>query len=348
MTDEPRTTAAVDTILERFFDQRIERAASFGPQYRLLWERVRIAVTGGKRIRPRLLLLAHDAFDGQVHDDAFTAAAAFELLHTALLLHDDVLDGDLVRRGRPNLPGTFVSDALDIGVAPDAATGWGEAAAVLAGDLLISAVHALISRLPAPGATEIHEIVDESLFATAAGELADIGFAAGTVPADVAGITGMMAQKTAAYSFAGPLRAGAKLARAGAAADAELAEIGGMLGFIYQLRDDLLGVFGNPHELGKSVDGDLREGKRTLLIAHAEGTEEWQGVEHLFGRRSLDADDAQRLRDALTSSGARFRTELLLTTHCQKTRSRIQASRLPAVLIEQLADLARRSAERDS
>lgn len=347
MTDEPRTRAAVDQVLENFFTERVERA-TVDETYRVLWERIRSACDGGKRIRPQLLLLAHEALGGTAHDDALTAAAAFELLHTALLLHDDVLDGDLVRRGRPNLPGAFVADALGDGIAADAATGWGEAAAVLAGDLLISAAHTVVARLSTTHAAGVHAIIDECLFATAAGELADIGFAAGTVSADEHAITRMMRQKTAAYSFDGPLRAGARLADADEATQQQLAEIGAMLGFVYQLRDDLLGVFGSPAEFGKPVDGDLREGKRTLLIAYAEGTDAWAEVAHLFGRRSLDTDDAQRLRAALTDSGARFRTELLLRTRLEKTCRRIERARLPIGMIEQLTVLAHHCAERDA
>lgn len=346
--DERRALAAVDAALDAYLAERAARASHVGAAYRRLWERIRIACAGGKRIRPRLLLLAHDALGGEAHDDALTASVAFELLHTAFLLHDDVLDGDLVRRGRPNLQGAFVGDALDAAVTAEAATAWGDAAGVLAGDLLISAAHAMMARTSAAVGSSLHALVDECLFATAAGELADVGLAVGTVPASVSAITRMMQDKTAAYSFAAPLQAGALLAGAGEHAESELSEIGTMLGLVYQLRDDILGVFGSPAALGKPVDGDLREGKRTLLIAYAEGSDEWEAVRHLFGRRSLDADDAERLRDALTESGARFRAELLLSRRCEKACARIGESGLPEALKDELLLLARRCAERDS
>lgn len=348
ITDEPRALAAVDAALDGFLAERISRASLAGPAYRRLWEHIRLACSGGKRIRPRLLLLAHEALGGDAHDDALAASVAFELLHTAFLLHDDVLDGDLVRRGRPNLQGAFVGDALDASVTAEAATNWGDAAGVLAGDLLISAAHTMVAGTSAAAAPPLHALLDECLFATAAGELSDVGLAVGTVPATVPAITRMMQDKTAAYSFAAPLRAGALLAGAGQAAESELNEIGTMLGFVYQLRDDILGVFGSPVALGKPVDGDLREGKRTLLIAYAEGSEEWEAVRHLFGRRSLDAADADRLREALTASGARFRAELRLSRQCEKTCARIEGAGLPETLRTELLLLARRCAERDS
>lgn len=340
--------AAVDAALCAFLTERVSQAHAVGPAYERLWELIREASVGGKRVRPRLLMLAHDALGGEAQTDAVTASVAFELLHTALLLHDDVLDGDLVRRGRPNLQGAFVADALDGGVAAAAAGAWGDAAGILAGDLLISAVHVMISEISAPVRPALHALVDECFFTTVAGELADVGLAIGTLPASIPAITRMMQDKTAAYSFAAPLRAGALLAGADPRVQEELAEIGAMLGIIYQLRDDILGVFGSPTTLGKSVDGDLREGKRSLLIAFAEGSEAWNEVQHLFGRRSLDAADADRLRDALIVSGARHHAEWQLSQLCEQAGTRITRSDLPATLRDELQLLARRCAERDS
>lgn len=348
ITGERHALAAVDAAIDAFLAGRIARASAVGPAYRILWERIGASCAGGKRIRPRLLLLAHDALGGDAHDDAVTASVAFELLHTAFLLHDDVLDADLVRRGRPNLQGSFLGDALDEGLGAEESTSWGEAAGVLAGDLLISAAHAVVAGIPGGAAPALHELIDECLFSTAAGELADVGLALGTIPVTVAEITRMMNDKTAVYSFAAPLRAGALLAGAGPEAETELAEIGRMLGFVYQLRDDLLGVFGSAAALGKPVDSDLREGKRTLLVAYADGTDAWEGVRHLFGRRSLEAEDAERLRRALADSGARSRAELQLTRQCEKACERIAGSGLPEKLKAELILLARRCAERES
>ena len=90
ITDERQALAAVDAALDGFLAERISRASTAGPSYRRLWERIGLACSGGKRIRPRLLLLAHNALGGDAHDDAVAASLAFELLHTAFLLHDAV------------------------------------------------------------------------------------------------------------------------------------------------------------------------------------------------------------------------------------------------------------------
>lgn len=364
MADELCGVHEIDRVLDDFFAERVTRSAIMGSAYQRLWDRIRTSSAGGKRLRPRLLLLAYDSLVDETpgapvseaarpdaaatagRGDALIAAAAFELLHTALLLHDDVLDGDLVRRARPNLLGAFVGDALDAGIPGDRATAWGDAAGILAGDLLLSALHALIARMTGTHRAAVHDLVDECLFATAAGEFADVGFALGTVRAGTADITRMMHDKTAAYSFAAPLRAGALLAGAGLESESALRRIGSMLGFVYQLCDDILGVFGQEDVLGKSVDGDLREGKRTLLIAYAEGSDEWADVQHLFGRRTIDEEDTQRLRDALTASGARQRTELLLARRCEEVRRRIDEAPLPEQLRAELREIAQHCAAR--
>ncbi|WP_456284500.1 polyprenyl synthetase family protein [Microbacterium sp. JZ101] len=338
----------VDDVLDAFLAERVERAASLGAPYARLWRRLADASRGGKRLRPRLVLAAHDGLGGTDDSSARTAAAAIELLHTALLLHDDVLDGDLVRRGRPNLAGAFAAEAIESGLGSDAATSWAAASGVLAGDLLLSAVHALVSRMESPARAAVHEIVDESLFLTAAGEHADVGFSLGAVPADTAGIVRMMEQKTASYSFAAPLRVGAVLAGAGPLVDAALQRIGTQLGFVYQLRDDVLGVFGTEVRTGKSALGDLREGKRTLLVAFAEPHAAWREVAHLFGRRSLEEDDAALLRDAIRASGAADEIERLIAEQSAATRGEIADAPIPDGLRAELDALVGRCAERDA
>src|SRR5690606_17614122 len=93
MFAEPQTLTAVDERLEALLAERIERAKAMGPAYQRLWMRIRASLRGGKRVRPQLLLHAHAALGGRDKAAAVSAAAAFELLHTALLIHDDMLDG---------------------------------------------------------------------------------------------------------------------------------------------------------------------------------------------------------------------------------------------------------------
>jgi geranylgeranyl pyrophosphate synthase len=114
----------------------------------------------------------------------------------------------------------------------------------------------------------------------------------------------------------------------------------------FQLRDDVLGVYGMPEFTGKSVLGDLREGKETLLIAYARGHAAWSEVAADFGRGDLDVAGAARLRTAIEASGARSRVERLIAERCDAAMAAVSASLLPGTLGDQLAETARECVER--
>ncbi|RPF22355.1 polyprenyl synthetase family protein [Myceligenerans xiligouense] len=339
------TRDAVDVVLADFFESRIRRADPLAAHYALLWRRLARSSVGGKRLRPRLLLDTHRAFGAPHPEDAAVAGAAFELLHTALLLHDDVIDRDVSRRGQRNLPAEFAADAADAGLTPEAASSWGDASGILGGDLLLSATYALVARVRPVIRGELTELIDEHLFRAAAGEHDDVAFGLGTAPATSESVLRMMANKTAGYSFAAPLCAGAVLAEAGERAAAELEQVGLALGVLYQLRDDLLGVFGDSRT-GKSTISDLRQGKRTLLVAFAEGHPEWTAVRHLWGDPELDEAGAGRLRAALTAAGAYAAMTELIETQRQEAVATIDRTTLPNGLRHELVGLATRLAER--
>ncbi|WP_395244755.1 polyprenyl synthetase family protein [Agromyces sp. MMS24-K17] len=345
----PPTTAppALDDFLDGVLAERVERAARHGHEYRRLWEAATEAVAGGKRIRPMLVLAAHRAWGDPRPDDAVRVAAAFELLHTAFLMHDDVIDHDLVRRGRPNVAGRFAHAAAARGLDSARAHDYGDASAILAGDLLISAAHGLVAGVDAPAPTRLAllDLVDECVFTTAAGEHDDVRFAAGVRPGRDE-ILAMIEAKTAAYSFSAPLRAGALLAEAGPGASDRLDRIGRSLGIAFQLRDDVLGVFGDERTTGKSTLGDLREGKETLLVASARGHADWEAVAGRFGDPRLDEAGAAALRDALVASGALAQVEALIDRHAAFARVGIDHPELPAALRDDLRALVAASTER--
>jgi geranylgeranyl pyrophosphate synthase len=334
-------------FLDTFFAKRVAQASMHGEDYGRLWSAARDAASGGKRIRPALVLAAHRAFAGAQTESAVRLAAAFELLHTAFVIHDDVIDHDLVRRGAPNVAGRFALEGIARGFAAGRANDYGEASAILAGDLLISGAHRLVAELDAPPAVRgaLLELVDECVFLAAAGEHADVRHAAGATPCE-GEILAMIEHKTASYSFSAPLQAGALLGGATADTVDRLGEIGRHLGVAFQLRDDVLGVYGMPEFTGKSVLGDLREGKETLLIAYARGHAAWSEVAADFGRGDLDVAGAARLRTAIEASGARSRVERLIAERCDAAMAAVSASLLPGTLGDQLAATARECVER--
>ncbi|KRC61711.1 hypothetical protein ASE14_12845 [Agromyces sp. Root81] len=341
-----RDGAAVSEFLDDFFARRLERAAGHGEDYVRLWDAARDGAAGGKRIRPRLVLAAHAAFAGSSTMDSVRLASAFELLHTAFLVHDDVIDHDLVRRGAPNVAGRFALDGIGRGMPADRANDYGEASAILAGDLLIAGALRMVAELEAPHSVRagLLEIVDECVFLAAAGEHADVRHA-GAAPGE-RDVLAMIENKTASYSFSAPLQAGAVLGGASAASVARLGAIGRHLGVAFQLRDDVLGVFGSAEVTGKSALSDLREGKETLLVAYARAHPDWTRACQGFGSPELDEAGAARLRRAIESSGARDRVERLIDARCSAAIEAIAAAELPRSLQEALTGTARTCVER--
>jgi len=335
--------APSDAALRRLLADRRVRAAAAGPAQTELWAALCRATEGGKRFRPALVTAAHEALGGRQTEAAATIGAAVELLHTAFVVHDDVIDGDDVRRGRLNVSGTFEAEALASGAVADRARHFGRTAGILAGDLALTAAIRAVATCGAPAATvgKLLDLFDEVLHATAAGELADVRLALDGIdgaPAPLAEVLRMEEQKTSVYSFQLPLQAGAILAGADASLVERLGIAGRMLGLAFQLADDLLGLYGDPAETGKSTVSDLREGKQTSLVAHARGTELADEVTSLLGR-DLTVSEADRARALLEQSGSRSFVERLALDYARTAEQALEELGMPASFRSSLSAL---------
>lgn len=218
---------------------------------------------GGKRIRPAYCHWGYVTAGGSPDDAALLAACcAVELLQAFALVHDDVMDGSPTRRGHPTVWARFI--------ARHRAGGWqgedrrfGEAAAILVGDIAM----VMADRQLGGADPEVHRVWDTLRTELNMGQYLDvIGTARGEVSTD--GARSIMRHKTAGYTIIRPLQLGAALAGRSELSD-DLAAHGMPLGIAFQLRDDMLGAFGDPARTGKPVGDDLREGKPTVLLALA-------------------------------------------------------------------------------
>ncbi|UJP39129.1 polyprenyl synthetase family protein [Cellulomonas palmilytica] len=314
------------------------------PHAQALWAAAGDATRGGRGVRPHLVHAAYRAVGGTDHRAATHVADAVELLHAAFVVHDDVIDADDVRRGRPNVAGTFTSRAVAAGADEDAAHGYGRAAAILAGDLALVAATRAFATVPAPAdvVAALLDLLDETVALSAAGELGDVRLALRVERPAVGDALQVAELKTAAYSFALPLRAGALLAGAPAEVVAALDRLGRLVGVAFQLHDDLLGVFGDERVTGKSALGDLREGKVTALVAHARTTDAWPVVAAALGDPALSAERAAAVRVALTACGSRAFVEDLAAQHLEAAREVARTAGLPdevlAALLALVAD----------
>ncbi|MBF0687868.1 MAG: polyprenyl synthetase family protein [Cellulomonas sp.] len=302
---EEVTDAAARILRDLVAEQR-RRAVAFDPACADLWQDLD-AVTGGKLLRPRLVAAAYLGLGGTDVSAAAHVAAAHELLHTAMVVHDDVLDHDEVRRGRPNVAGRTRARLAASGAPRSAVDQQVGAAALLAGDAALAQAFGLLAtgHVPAAAVGELVRLFADGVATTVSGELLDVRGAL-AAPADVDAV--LVAElKTAVYSFRVPLESGAVLAGAPGTARAVLAGVGTALGVAYQLVDDELGTVGDPALTGKPVLSDLREGKRTELLRVAWGRADTRQATVLaahVGRPDLDEAGARAVVDVLHDTGA--------------------------------------------
>jgi geranylgeranyl diphosphate synthase, type II len=332
------TSVTTDEALARLLRRGRATAAATDPEHARLWDALATASEGGKRFRPALLTTAHDALGGTQPAAAAEVGAAVELLHTAFIIHDDVIDGDHLRRGRLNVSGTFRDAALADGAAVAEAAAYGHTAGILAGDLALAAAVRAVATCGAPllMTHRLLDLFDVALHTTASGELADVRLSMSLVPTTLHESLAMEEQKTSAYSFALPLQAGAVLAGAGDTTTRRLGHAGRALGVAFQLVDDLIGVFGDPGRSGKSSTSDLRTRKQTPLLVHARSTPEWRDISAYVGR-DLDADELAEAQRLLTASGSRLFVEQLVEDHLVAARSVVHELGIPDDLFAGMA-----------
>ncbi len=299
--------AEIDDALARAYDRLLPRVEALHPSLGDVTRRLRAYSDGGKRIRPALLLLGFEAAGGGDRAAVHGPALSLELLHTCALLHDDVIDRADLRRGRPTLHRDAAERHTAAGWHGDP-TAYGEAVAILLGDLAF--VHAdelfLDARVPERSllaAFRRFVLLREEVMV---GQYLDLQ-AATTRTADRDLALTIATLKSGRYSVARPLQIGAMLAGAAAELVETLGAFGDPLGRAFQLRDDLLGVFGAEASTGKSASSDLIEGKRTVLVA--EGLDRLDPtdaatLEGLLGDPALDAAGAETARSLLRVSGA--------------------------------------------
>jgi geranylgeranyl diphosphate synthase, type I len=271
-----------------------------------------LVLEGGKRIRPAFAYWGYRGAGGSDSDAVVAAAAALELVQASALIHDDVMDGSDTRRGEPAVHRRFAT--------LHGAAGWlgssddfGTSAAILLGDLCLVWSDALLhaSGLSLDALARARPVFDEMRAEVTIGQYLDVQTqATGTTSVERAGLVARF--KSAKYTVEQPLLLGAAIADAPAQLVKAYSAYGLPLGEAFQLRDDVLGVFGDPDVTGKPAGDDLREGKRTYLIAAAmEGADEpgRELIRARLGDPHLDVDGVEVLREVIVGSGALARTE---------------------------------------
>jgi geranylgeranyl diphosphate synthase, type I len=279
----------VQQVLDDYVETQADALGDLGDDAARLTRAAKLAVQGGKRLRAMFCLWGFLAVRG-LHDPVeeravLRAVSSLELLHSSALVHDDYMDASDTRRGRHSVHRAFADEAQRCSW-PGHHEQYGAAAAILLGDLLLAWADELLRScgLPEDQVLAALEVFDVTRTEVIAGQFLDISVQA-RGESDIEQAMRVLRYKSAKYSVERPLHVGAALAGADKDTVAALTEFGVPLGEAFQLRDDLLGVFGDPAVTGKPAGDDLSEGKRTVLVALA--------------LRDAEAADATRLAAAL-------------------------------------------------
>ncbi|MEU3707982.1 polyprenyl synthetase family protein [Streptomyces anulatus] len=314
--DPTMIRGTVETRLHTFLDHQ-EEIAQQTPELKLFTGILRKQLSaGGKRIRPLLCVTGwHAVRDDPPTDAVWRTAASLELFHAFALIHDDIMDASDTRRGQPTAHRTLAA------LHPERPSTVGTNAAMLLGDLALGWSYEL---LHAPGLTDTDLRALWATFnalrtETLVGQYLDLIGRPGTDPSIAWRI---IRYKTAKYTIERPLQLGARLAGASPPQLSALTGYALPLGEAFQLRDDLLGVFGDSARTGKPTLDDLREGKHTVLTAAAlrlAHPAQQRLLARCLGDPDLTEDDAQSVRNILVSTGATDEIEHLI--HTRRTRA---------------------------
>lgn len=314
----------VQAVLDGFLARQGEVLQELGPDCAPLVDSVRRLLAGGKRLRPAFCYWGWRGAGGADGEAAVRAATSLELFQAAALIHDDLMDSSDTRRGMPAVHRQFAALHGQRGWRGDPER-FGQAGAILTGDLCLSWSDELLcdSGLPRAAVERAKPLFDRMRTQLMGGQYLDI--LAQAVASDggddpVARALRVVRFKSAKYSVEHPLLVGGALAGADAELMAAYSAYGLPLGEAFQLRDDVLGVFGDPSATGKPAGDDLREGKRTVLVALARRSADAaqaRVLEGLLGRPDLDDAGVAALRSVIVETGAVDTVEAMIGERVQ-------------------------------
>lgn len=292
--------------LGRFLAVKESELTPIGPRAAALVRDIHEFCTRGKMIRAAMTLLGWEAAGGKPGDAVVPVAAAMEMVHAGLLIHDDVMDRDDFRRGKPAFHRRY-ADALKTDTKEPRHTG--EALAICAGDVafFLASEAAVTAAIPEPHGAAMRQTFFRECVLVGVGQMDDVYLGARLAPVSVADILPVYRYKTARYTFSMPLILGASAAGGDAKIRDGLDAIGEKIGTLFQIKDDELGLFGEEADIGKPTGSDIREGKKTilfsLLVDMAQGTDKERLVRTL-GNPAIGPDDIAFVRELAEKSGA--------------------------------------------
>ncbi|MFA1542093.1 polyprenyl synthetase family protein [Actinomadura monticuli] len=338
-----RIRKEVDEALLGFVDRQRPALLSISDDLGPLLAALDALLGGGKRLRPAFCYWGWRAAGGENDPGIVAAAASLELLQASALVHDDVMDSSDTRRGQPSAHRRF--EALHRAQAwPGDAEAFGGGAAILLGDLCLAWSGEMFETcgLDAERRLRGRAVYDLMRTEVMCGQYLDM--LEGTRGlATVATALRVVEYKSAKYTIERPLHLGAALAGARPDVTAALTGYGLPLGIAFQLRDDVLGVFGDPAATGKPAGDDLREGKRTVLIAltlERATAAQAAAVQRRLGDPALDRPGVDELRTIIEETGGLAACEAMIERYLREAEEALGSAPVTAEAREALGELA--------
>jgi len=289
----------LEPFAARFFDQKIKEALKIDPFAADSLQKLQNYMYGGKKVRAALAALGYQIAGGKDFEKILPACLAVELVHNALIIHDDFIDNDIERRGKPTLH-TIYSKGRN--------AHYGASQAIVVGDIAIFMGQELLSKTGLQSDLVARAVCafNRLLLNTGYGEFLDVAFDyKENITWD--DVLKVRKYKTAHYTFVMPLTVGAILGGADKAKLGLIEKYAEPVGIGFQIHDDILGVFGDSEITGKSNNSDIREGKKTLLFFKSlelvKG-KDLQFFKKWYGRKDLDNKKIEKLRHLIDSSGS--------------------------------------------
>ncbi len=312
---------SVNPVLRRFWEEKRAEWQRFGQIVSGTADAYDLLTADGKKIRAALVKLGFDACrhedspSSEVGDGIFRAAACVEALHNAFLIHDDIVDNSDLRRNQITVHRRYANDNRSRFESDEAALAYGCAVALNFGDKGQALAQELLLSSGFPGEVLLRGValLSQVTIETVTGQLLDVE----DVPLRELSeeqVLRIQEYKTAHYTVMLPLLLGGILAGAGPGVRESIRAYAIPIGIAFQIQDDILGLYGDSCVLGKPVDSDVREGKKTLLMVHAyeaANAEERQVLERTHGNPDLQPGDLHRVREIVRSTGALERSEAM-------------------------------------
>ncbi|HEX7456729.1 MAG TPA: polyprenyl synthetase family protein [Candidatus Nanoarchaeia archaeon] len=322
----------LEPFLDAYFDHKISEASKVHPEAVVLSEGVRRFVrNGGKRVRPAFAYCAYVASGGRSLEAILYASAALEVLHAWALIHDDIIDNANIRRGKPSVHKVFEDFHRKRGFRGNAEN-FGVYAAILVGDLAFSYADELLNTAPFPAgrirrAKEYYDLMKKQVIF---GEYLDV-VAPLKKQITERDLLTILEYKTAKYTIERPTHIGAILAGAEEDILQVFSSYAIPLGQAFQIQDDIMGTFSSEEKIGKPVDSDIKEGKRTLLVLKAyeySKRAERKFLDKVLGNQLAGEAEIENVRQIIRECGALEYSQELAYKLIKKAKGAILQAKL--------------------